>query len=451
MQSYVRVPPDGAGKKIQTVEHTLGANQVETQVQHIADAADPSRMLAIDINGSASVRFSEGQPILSGFGSLKTTHERVLGVYENSLDTYEDLFSTILVGGGASTYQPDSSSQVLSVDGTVNSASTTITNRYHYYCPGSSNVYKFSLSCGDSGKAGNRREWGVADLNDGLLFALDGTTLNVVIRSSVSGSVVETSVSQSAWNTDKLDGTGSSGFAIDVTKANVYWIDYQWLGAGRVRFGVFSPDGDRVVAHVFENAGLNPLPYMRTGTLPAYISNKNTGTTGSTSEIRIICIGVYVEGTYQDYTYWRFSDVDTSRVVTTDTLLCSIKAAATINGKHNTVVIYPETLNIFCTAPVAITLWQSATIVGTAWTPCASALEFTDYGTFTPDTNSQKFKTLYFNAGATSIDLDKFFEKNDEGIQVNADGTPEVWCFTATKLTDTATNCTMNLGYKELW
>jgi hypothetical protein len=449
--TFVRVPPDSTGKKVHTRQNTVGTDVVQTQIVHIADKNFPDNLQAIDIQGAASVRFAEGQPILSGFGSLKTTHERVLGVYESSLDTYESLFSTITTLGGQTVYQPQASSQVLSVDGVNTSAVRLITNRYHYYTPGSSNLYKLTVACGDVGKPNNIRRWGAADTNDGLFFELNGTTLKVVVRSSVTGGVIDDSINQSNWNKDKLDGTGQSGFNINITNVNVYWLDYQWLGGGRVRFGVYTPDGSRIVAHQFEHAGQLNLPYMRTGTLPAFLENLNTGTTGSTSELRNVCIGVYTEGTYEDYAFWRFADIDKSGLNTTiDSHICSVRAVSTVNAKHNTVIIYPETLNIYCTDAVAITMYQSTDVVGGTWSTLSSAGEVNYTGV--PNlSGSQKFKTLYFGPGAHSTCIDQYFEKNDEGIQMNADGTYENWSFLATRLTANATSVTMNLGYKELW
>ncbi len=449
--SFVQVPPDSTGKKLFAQEHTVGADTVHGQVFHLADGETPTNLLAVDVRGAASVRFSEGQPTLSGFGSLKVANARALGVYESSLDTYEALFSTIVASGGASTYTPAESSQVLSVTGVSGSRAAMLTNRYHYYQPGSSNVFMMTVATGDAGKAGNARRWGGFDANDGLFFELQGTTLNAVIRNSTSGSVVETRVASAAWNGDKLDGTGLSGYTMDVTKINVYWIDYQWLGAGRVRFGIFAPDGSRVVCHTFQNAGANPLPYMRTGTLPVSFENVNTGATGSSSELRLVCAAVYTEGTFEDYAFWRFADVDKAMAgVTTDAVAFSIRTLATYNGKHNHVVVYPETLNVWCDQPVAVTIWQNTEVTGGAWDALASACEVNYTGTV-DTTNAQRFKTLYFGAGAKAFDLDQYFEKNDEGIMTGANGTAEVWSVLVTRLTANTTAANINMGYKELW
>lgn len=449
--SYVQVPPDGAGKKIYSKTQTVGADQVEAQVMHIADSEVSTHLLAVDNLGAASVRFAEGQPILAGFGGLKIANERAIGVYESSLDTYDDLFSIELLTGGALTYSSDESSEVLSVTGVNGSSSKVTTNRYHYYLPGAANVIKMTAACGDTGKSGNSRRWGAYDDNDGIFFELQGTTKNVVIRSSVTGSVVETRISQVNWNGDVLDGTGKSGVNMDITKVQVWWMDYQWLGAGRVRFGLIAPDGSRITCHTFENAGAYSLPYMRTGTLPLRAENINTGSAGSSSELRIVCLAMYTEGTYEDYSFWRYSDVDASAAaVNTEVVVASIRAKSTINSKHNSVVIFPETLNVYTDQPVAITLWQDTVVTGGTWDTLASAADV-NYITTVSTAAATKFKTLYFQTGATSISLDSFFEKNDEAIQVKANGVPEVWSISAKKLGATNANIQVNLGYKELW
>jgi hypothetical protein len=449
--SYVQVPPDSTGKKVYTKQQTVGADTVQTQVVHLADSTTPENLQAIDNKGAASVRFAEGQPILAGFGSLKTAHERAIGVYESSLDTYDTLFSVETTNGGAMTYTAVESSEVLSVTGATGSSAKATTNRYHYYLPGSANVIKMTVACGDTGKSGNVRRWGAFDDADGVYFELFDSTLNVVIRNSTSGSIVETKVAQSVWNGDKLNGTGKSGINIDITKIQVWWLDYQWLGAGRVRFGIFAPDGTRIVCHEFRNAGSLALPYMRTGTLPIRVENTNLGTTGSTSELRAVCLAAYTEGTYQDYTFWRYADIDkASTAVTTDTVMCSLRAKPLVNLKHNSVIIYPETLNVYCDQPVAITIWQDTTVTGGTWDSLASTGDVNYTGSVNTSL-AQKFKTLYFSAGAHTVCIDQYFEKNDEGIQTLADGGYEAWSVLATKLSGATTNCSINIGYKELW
>jgi hypothetical protein len=452
--SYVQVPPDSTGKKVHTYQNTLGADIVQTQAVHVVGRDNADYRLNVDVRGSASVRFAEGQPIMSGFGQLKTQHDRALGVYETSLDTYDDLFSVQLSSGGVSEYQPTASSNVLRTTGALGSSVVRTTNRYHYYLPGTANYVKMTLATGDSGKTGNTRRWGAFDANDGVFFELQDTTLNVVLRSTTTGTLVETRVPQSSWNKDKADGTGNSGFHIDLTKVNIFWIDYQWLGAGRVRFGIVEPSGNRLVCHEFENAGANALPYMRTGTLPLRTENFNTSAVGSSSELREVCLAIYCEGTYEDYTFWRAADVDASVTVSdaVSTPIVNLRSVTTINGKHNSVVAYPEKVNVMVEGgSISLTLFQNTSVAGGTWTGLDSSLEISSGGTVTT-TNARKFNTVFLGAGVHSLDFTKLFELNDEGIQMNADGTPNVWSFFVKRISSTGTvSVVLNMCYRELW
>jgi hypothetical protein len=453
--SYIQVPPDSTGKKLHTQEHIVGGSTVQVQGMHIADPTDPTKVQKVDAQGAASVRFSEGQPILSGFGNLKTTNQKVLGVYESSSGSYDTLFSVVETLGGLSTYDDTAHSHVLSTTTTSGSRVLRTTNRYHYYLPGSSNLVMMTATFGDIGKPNNIRRIGAFDDQDGVYFELFGTTFSAVVRSSTSGSIVETKIPKSSWNKDKLDGTGVSGITLDITKFNIFWIDYQWLGAGRVRFGIFAPDGSRIVAHQAENAGEYYVAYMRSGTLPLSTENINTGATGSGSELREGCLAIYCEGDTSDYTYWRYSDMDRVGVTCsgTDTHILTLRAKTTPPGlnHHNSVSVYPETLCVYTDQAVRISLFAQTELTAGAWgLEGASALEGSIDGTLST-TTAQVFKTWFFSPGAHSISLTEYFESNDEGIQLNADGTQANWSFVGKKLGTTDAIVTLNLGYRELW
>jgi hypothetical protein len=81
--------------------------------------------------------------------------------------------------------------------------------------------------------------------------------------------VVNTRYAQSVWNIDKMDGTGASGFTLDLTKMQMIYIDYTWYGAGAIRFGFKNNRGEVVYCHRIPNNNLNTEAYMRSGNLPA--------------------------------------------------------------------------------------------------------------------------------------------------------------------------------------
>ena len=80
---------------------------------------------------------------------------------------------------------------------------------------------------------------------------------------------VDTRTAQSSWNIDKMDGTGTSGYNIDLSKMQMFYIDYTWYGAGAIRFGFRATDGNVTYCHRIINNNTNTEAYMRSGNLPA--------------------------------------------------------------------------------------------------------------------------------------------------------------------------------------
>ena len=80
---------------------------------------------------------------------------------------------------------------------------------------------------------------------------------------------VETEWAQSDWNIDRCDGTGKSGYTIDPTKMQMFYMDYSWYGAGFIRWGFRALDGNVIYAHKIPNNNQNTEAYMRSGNLPS--------------------------------------------------------------------------------------------------------------------------------------------------------------------------------------
>jgi len=97
---------------------------------------------------------------------------------------------------------------------------------------------------------------------------------------------VDTKIPQSSWNLDKCDGTGPSGFNLDLTKMQMFYIDYSWYGAGFARWGFRALNGDVIYVHKLPNNNVNTEAYMRSGNLPArYESESRPPTTYLTSTL----------------------------------------------------------------------------------------------------------------------------------------------------------------------
>jgi hypothetical protein len=87
---------------------------------------------------------------------------------------------------------------------------------------------------------------------------------------------VDLKIPQSAWNIDKCDGTGASGFNLDVSKMQMWMIDYAWYGAGAIRWGFKNQRGEVMYVHRLAHGNAQTEAYMRSGNLPArYEVNTN--------------------------------------------------------------------------------------------------------------------------------------------------------------------------------
>jgi hypothetical protein len=79
--------------------------------------------------------------------------------------------------------------------------------------------------------------------------------------------VIDYRIPQSQFNIDKLDGTGISGYNINLNKMQMMGISFSWYGAGFIDFMCRGPDGNMIVAHRMKQNNVNDEAYMRSGNL----------------------------------------------------------------------------------------------------------------------------------------------------------------------------------------
>ena len=134
-------------------------------------------------------------------------------------------------------------------------------------------------------------------LNDTTLNitpAYRGTTDNYVIVSKT----VETRIPSSQFNIDKLDGTGPSGYIIDLTKMQMWYVDFSWYGAGFIRWGIRGIDGNIYYVHKMANNNVNTEAWMRSGNLSGrYESSTIPPVTTVTSTIGSTDVAINVADT----------------------------------------------------------------------------------------------------------------------------------------------------------
>lgn len=137
---------------------------------------------------------------------------------------------------------------------------------------------------------------------DGIYFESNGVTnsYNLCISKSQGTNQGVNSVPQSAWNVDKMDGTGLSRITLDFSKNQILFLDYEWLGVGQVRLG-FIIDGKFIIAHKFKHTNISQNVYMTSPNLPVRYEIRGAGTTTSVGKFGQICTSIQSEGGYDPY------------------------------------------------------------------------------------------------------------------------------------------------------
>jgi hypothetical protein len=231
------------------------------------------------------------------FGRLRTSSP--LTLFDSS-HRYRDngLWATSTGTGG--TYTFSSGEGLVNLNVTTASGAEVLreTTKVCSYQPGKS-LQVMNTFVMASGKANLRQRVGYYGTDNGIYIEVSGVSApSFVERNSVSGVVAETRVPQTQWNVDQLDGNGPSGFTLDITKAQIHWIDVEWLGLGTVRTG-FVINGQLVHCHSFHHANLIASTYMTTASLPVRYEITNLGTTASSSTLKQVCTTVLSEGGYE--------------------------------------------------------------------------------------------------------------------------------------------------------
>ncbi len=236
---------------------------------------------------------------LDAFARLRTSSPSTLFDSKQLGDSADLYFDDAQVSGSGttSTYSNATASTVLAVSATTAGRRVRQTYERFNYQPGKSQFVVMTYDDINT-TTGLTKCLGYYDDDNGLFLQSQEGVLSLVVRSSTSGSPVDTVINQSSWNVDQLDGTGPSGLTLDTTKANIFFLDYEWLGVGRVRFG-FYLGGHPIVVHAIGHANTVDEVYMSTPNLPVRYEIENDGS-GAAAELESICSTVVSEGGFQE-------------------------------------------------------------------------------------------------------------------------------------------------------
>jgi hypothetical protein len=274
--------------------------------------------------------------LIDAFGRMRISQPYTLF---DSVNRYEknDKFDEATANNGTVTYNTFDSSISLNVANTAGDSVIRESKRVFTYQPGKSLLVMNTFSMAEANTNLIQRV-GYFGANNGVFLESSNNEVYLVLRSQVTGSVLETKIPQSDWSVDKFDGTddeystGTTAFAsgLDITKSNIFWIQIEWLGVGDVTCG-FVGDGKLIPAHSFKHPNrASDTTYMTTAILPVRYEISTVGNvTAPTSTLKQICTTVLSEGGYEKVSKLKVArDVTTKSVGTSFVPLVTIRLAS---------------------------------------------------------------------------------------------------------------------------
>jgi hypothetical protein len=295
---------------------------------------------------------------IDAFGRLRISD--TFTVFEaTNLYNKSDKFSEYINASGTITYNANTST--VSLNAINESRVMRESKSIFLYQPGKSLLILNSFVMSPAQPDLSQRV-GYFNSDNGIFLDLSGSTLYMCKRSYIYGSVVNTYIAQSNWNTNTLN-------TLDITKAQIFWVDIEWLGVGSVRTG-FIINGQYVVCHIFNHANVIDSVYMTSANLPIrYEINKSSS---GSATLKQICSTVISEGGYQEVSIIRHIGSGTSTLSLGGSPLVEIPAIAIRlrSTKINSLVI-PSELDAIVTTNnnVYFRILLNPTISVLSWTP----------------------------------------------------------------------------------
>jgi hypothetical protein len=310
---------------------------------------------------------------LDAFSRLRVSNPTSQLYTQHQYDKNPLIWDEELTGAATSTHDADNSGVDLAVTTASGDKGVHQTIEHYRYQPGKSQQIFMTFTMA-AAQTNLEQRVGYFDDADGIFLEQTGSTIQIVKRSSTSGSAVDTAVAQASWNLDTLDGTGASGLTLDLTKSQILSIDLQWLGVGRVRVG-FDIAGRIILAHEFLNANSISGPYMTTANLPATYEIENTAVISSAATLKCGCAAISSEGGLSLDRGFPFSVDSTLGAglhtigASTEVPVLAIRPKATFNSIANHTDIFLENVEAFALGqPCLARTYYDPTVTGGVWT-----------------------------------------------------------------------------------
>lgn len=287
-------------------------------------------------------------------------------------DKQEDYFDEITNGATASvTHNVNSRDLTLTVGSTTNGEYATMRSHPVPYTPGSSQLVDIT---------------GVLDL-----AAIGSGTAEVFLRSNVTGSVVETTVTQANWD------NATSG--VDWTDSHILSMDFQSLKVGTIRYWLVR-SGVPVFLTAINNDNVRNTGYWQLASLQAYwrIYNDATNsymemaygdesnaigiryviTANSSASMKAICCTVKSEGgpplsEMPGLPRSCNTDVLERTVSATAVPIISVRAQSTFSGLPSLILAIPKSFSVSTDNPIRVDIIQDGALTGASFSSVTSS------------------------------------------------------------------------------
>lgn len=298
---------------------------------------------------------------------------------EFNYDKQPELVDEILNGNGTATHVANTRGITLATGGTDTGDNAALYTYDVPYTPGSSQLI---------------------DITGVLDFAgLGGGTAQIFLRSSVSGSAVETVIDQADWDDTVAD--------VDWSKSQIFAMDFQSLKIGRVRY-YMNRGGQAVKVHEITNDNVRNTGYWQLATHPVYwriyndatytymemgygdtdnaIGFRYRVTANAGAEMSAICATVKSEGSYDLFGMPGFPrtanrGVTKKTVSTTEVPLLAIRPKDTLNSITNKGFAIPKSFSIETNNPILVTMYHNCSLVSATWADVDTGESFMEYDT----------------------------------------------------------------------
>ena len=264
-----------------------------------ANIADKEYNSYVDISKDDKPEFAKrvsfgDSPIVDAFGRLRVSQ---CNPHFDSMEISgkrTDLWVDVNAGSGSTDHIANQSCVRFNTTIVNGDKATRRSKPLLTYVPGVSVAVHCTGVMG-TGAINSYQRIGLFNAQNGVFFEQKDSAMGVVIRTYTAGSVSNNRIERTDWNIDPMDGTGPSGVNLNFTKTQIFFLDLQWLGVGRVRMG-FVHNGLAHLCHEFNHNNQLSTVYMTSPLLPITYEVENYGASTALTDFRQICSSIILEG-----------------------------------------------------------------------------------------------------------------------------------------------------------